>query len=114
MSEVVDLSVKLRERSISKTIADMKKSYGLAEDIVQEYAELMLRSPSKALQKLPEFIKNSRGINRDRAFIEAIAGGPNHDWTGPLLNIVGSLYPLLNRADRELGLRQCLDFLDVM
>src|SRR3989344_2022619 len=61
--------------------------------------------------KLPQFSDRARCINNNKSY-EAYTGGPNHDWTGLMLDVLGTVYPELERRAREKGLKQCLKFLD--
>lgn len=63
-----------------------------AKKIAEDFSQLMVNNPSLAIQELPDFLKKVRDINKHRAY-EAVAGGPNHDWTGPILDIIGIMYP---------------------
>ena len=76
-----------------------------------QFDQLMQEDPKKAMEALPSFLDSVRAKSGDR-WIESLAGGPNHDVTVPLLNIVGAVYLDLDRETRTAGLRQCLSYLD--
>jgi len=82
-----------------------------ASSIASEYQSLMLNDPRRAIGELNSFLDRVRNINNGRGW-ESFCGGPNDDVTVPLLNIVGSLYPHLDRPSKTEGLRQCLGYLD--
>lgn len=88
----------------------MQMMYQSAGGIQQEYAALATADPLIAIGRLPEFLERARDINPPG--IEALAGGPNQDWTVPMLNIVGTLYPSLSREQRQQALGFCLSYLD--
>ncbi len=74
----------------------------------------MIEDPSDAIKRLPDFLNKARNINPERSFVEAVAGGPNHDWTAPMLDIIGMVYPSMDKELRKKGLLQCLGFLDML
>lgn len=60
---------------------------------------------------MPSFLDQVRGINGSR-WCESIAGGPNTDFTVPILGIIGAMYPYLENDQQREGLVRCLDYLD--
>src|SRR3989338_7993034 len=111
MGDLLDFEKAYHERAVSKLMNQLGTMYQQANGVANDYYQLMLENPEEAIQRLPEFIERARDINPVRAY-EAMAGGPNQDWIGPLFNIVGTIYPELDRTAREQGLRQCMNFLD--
>lgn len=85
-----------------------------ANEVANSYLQLMLENPILAIRQLPKFIEQARDINEGgaRGFVEAVAGGPNYDWTAPMLDIIGIVYPELDKESRKEGLLGCLGFLD--
>lgn len=75
-------------------------------------AELMCRDPRQGIRRLPEFMERIRDVNSDRAFVEAVAGGPNPHWTGSLLDVLSMIYPEVDRDLQVEALTTCLYFLD--
>lgn len=111
MGDILDFEKAYRERMIDRLMNQFGTMYQQAGVVADDYFKLMLENPEEAIRKMPEFIDRARDINPVRAY-EAMAGGPNHDWTGPMLDILGTVYPELERNTREKGLRQCMNFLD--
>jgi len=112
MAKILDYHTGRRKQFIDKVMSALDSNYDNAASIAQEYYELMQNDPLHAIEKLGHFINRARNVNEDAAFVEAVAGGPNHDWTAPMLDILGMMYPTLARDVREKGLRRCLKFLD--
>lgn len=110
MVEIIDFKEVSRKRLVDKLVFTLGFMYDEAEEIANSYYELMIENPLVAIEKLPNFIRQARNINS--VLGEAYAGGPNHDWTGPMLNILGIMYPLLERDARKEGLLKCLNFLE--
>ena len=111
MGDLLDFEKPFRGRMISRMMNQLGTMYQRAGSIADEYGALMMKNPGEAIDRLPEFIDKVRDVNPVRAY-EAMAGGPNHDWTGPMLNILGIVYPVLKKDAREKGLRHCMNFLD--
>ena len=100
-----------RDGRTKRVINQIGRMYNKANNLTQEYYQLMLNDPDKGIEELPNFLRGVRKINPEPA-LESMAGGPNHDWTGPMLNIIGIVYPILKIENREKALVKCLDFLD--
>ena len=90
-------------------MGEVESMYRQAREVADEYYQLMLENPEEAIQKLPEFIDKARGSTKG---YDSMAGGPNHDWTSHMLDILGIVYPGLERDMRENGLKRCMNFLD--
>ena len=88
------------------------RGHCIAADAAERLEDLFLEDTDKAIASLHGFLEEVRDINTDRAFVEAAAGGPNHDWTVPVLNVVGLMYPSLQKPVRERALLSVLDYLD--
>jgi hypothetical protein len=111
MGKLLDFEKPHRERVTQGLMGDIGAMYKQASEVSYDYCRLMVENPTKAIQMLPEFLERARGGIQDRR-IEGMAGGPNHDWTTPMFNILGAVYPTLDRDAREVGLKHCLKFLD--
>lgn len=107
MAQVIDFGTRVREREFSKVAEDLSRKYGRAEEILSEYLLIAVSDPNKAMNELSRFLKKVRDLNSPN-----VTGGPNPEWTGPLLDVVGMLYPMLNKNTRKESLVTCLDFLD--
>lgn len=111
MGELIDLCVIRRERAAKQIFSQLGGLYTEASNVIEEYARLMQHNPKNAIERLPEFIKKALDVNPEPAYA-AMAGGPNQDWTGPLLDLIGSIYPTLSREQREFALKKVFCFLD--
>ena len=111
-AKILSYESKLRERIIEGLIEQIGNKNRQASDVVDSFYTLMMDDPISAINKLTSYIEQARDVNENRAFVEAIAGGPNHDWTGPILDIFGIAYPSLKREARTKGLEKILNFLD--
>lgn len=112
MAKILDYHEGKRKQFIGRMMSALNSKCEEADSIAQEYYELMQNDPITAIEQLPKFIGRARNVNEDAAFVEAIAGGPNHEWTAPMLDILGIMYPSLERDVREKGLRKCFKYLD--
>lgn len=104
-----DAQHKRLANSITKAFGGM---YEQAADVAHEYATLMSQDPRAAILQLPVYLNRARDINPERSFVEAVANGPNPDWTAPMLDIIGVAYPTLDKETRKEALLQCLGFLN--
>ncbi len=106
----VEQEQQLQAEMVESVLRDIAKLDEQGKAIGREYAQLMYDNPMHALRQFPQFMQRTREVNTP--FGEAAAGGPNHSWTGPMLNTLGTVYPSLDHSKREQGLRYCLRFLD--
>ena len=111
-AKILSYENKLQERIIDGLIGQIESKNQEALDIANSYYKLMMDDPISAINELTSYIEQARNVNESRAFLEAIAGGPNHDWTGPMLDIIGIVYPSLEREARTNGLKKSLNFLN--
>lgn len=111
MVEIIDIKVVYSRKSLEKAIGKMERFYDKAGSIANEYYSLMQENPDKAITELPQFLERVRNINENRYFCETLVG-PNHDWTAPLFNVLGSLYHTLDREYREKILFKTMNYLD--
>jgi len=117
MAKIFDFEEEVQKRRqgncVDAVIAQMSSTYRHAGNIVGEFEEVMRKDIRGAIKQLPRFLDRIRSdVNPGGRAIEALAGGPNHDWTIPLLNIVGTAYPNLDRDTRHEALKVCINFLD--
>lgn len=105
-----------QRKRVSRAITtNLKDQYGRAGVVAEEFAEVLSEDPLNSIRLLPSFLARARGVVRDRAFVEAIAGGPNPDFTAPIINLVGVIYPGLPRDARREALSLVLNgFLDTL
>ncbi len=82
-----------------------------ADAVANVYAERMFINPEAAILQFDEFMGAMRNVNQDSSY-EAYVGGPNHDWTSQILNVVGSVYPALDKTMKEVAFRKCMVFLN--
>ncbi len=111
-AEILNFEEQTKKRLVARIVNDFSSLYAQSSEITQSYAELMSNDPLQAIDKLPEFIEKARDINPSRSFVEAMAGGPNQDWIAPLMNVVGIVYPTLDKEIRTKVLSKCLNYLD--
>lgn len=83
-----------------------------AADITANYDEQVRIDPEGAIKRLKSALEVVRNVVRDRAFVEAIASGPNPEYTGSILQLAGRVYPTLDKEARKIVLSCCLTFLD--
>lgn len=110
MGDVIDAEKIFLERRVQRVINGIGDMYQQAGEVASAYYQLMLAKPEEAIQRFPEFMEKARGVNPGIG--EAMAGGPNHDWTAPIINIVGIIYSAQERNIRKNILQQCMNFLD--
>jgi hypothetical protein len=110
MGEIIHAEKSFRERQIDKLIRGLADLYDDATDNWTTFAVLAGKNLPEAIKRLPEFIKRARDTNPNRAFVEAVAGGPNQDWIVPLMNVLGECYESLERNEREQIVRHCLNY----
>lgn len=110
MGDLIDINPLLQKQRICQIINEMENMYGKAGEIMHEYTSLMQRDFSEGLKQFPSFLYKVRNINN--LSYEALAGGPNHDWTCPLINIVGNLYSILKEEERTRAAKIVLNYLD--
>ncbi len=113
MGNLIDIQHVLRKQHVEALVQEIRDLYSLAGDVWRDFVGLVEKDLTEAIRQLPDFIERARDVNGpDRAFVEAVAGGPNHDWIVPLFNVIGVHYPMLDRDLRGLFLRHCLNYLD--
>ena len=81
----------------SKIAIELKGFNAQATSTASFYHDLAKTSPTTALQRFSSALEVVRNANPNRALVEAIATGPNPDWTGPMLKIMGHIYPNLDK-----------------
>ncbi|MDD5254088.1 MAG: hypothetical protein PHG05_03215 [Candidatus Nanoarchaeia archaeon] len=117
-AEIINFQEKIREKKQKEIFKDITSTLGAINDYVNEtvsdYYELMLKDPNTAIKKFQEYMYKIRHYNSESVFVESIAGGPNQDWTTPLINIIGIMYPSLEKEVRKESLLECLGFLDTL
>jgi hypothetical protein len=112
MGNVINIEEARKKKSKEKLVSSVGVLYEAAGDIAKSFNKLMSENPVSAIKKLPEFIEKARNVIPDRGLVEAAAGGPNPHWTSPMLDILGIVYPTLEKDVRKEGLLKCLNFLD--
>lgn len=112
MAEILRFENHYQKRLVDKIVDTIGDWYGQAEEVAQSYSKLMAENPTLAIAQLPAFINKAREINPGGRWVETIAGGPNQDWTAPMLDIVGVVYPVLDKSVRREALLKCLGYLD--
>lgn len=117
-SNVISLDQKLRERQLSSIMSGFSDMYAAADDVAQEYYELMERDATAALGQIGLYLAKAREAttpeDMSSSYIDAISGGPNQDYTAPIINIAASHYPEASKETRLEVLNAQLRFLDRM
>lgn len=111
MNEPIDIKEILRQKLVDKIMEEWGKKNNKAGEVANSYYQLMSENPMEAVQRLPEFIEKVRNVNENKALTESVAG-PNQDWTAPMFNVLGIIYPTLEKDARKEGLVKVLGFLD--
>ena len=111
MGEVIDFTEQKFKRQAKKFVEQISSLYDMASELSEEYSQLLSQDPKKSIEMLPIFIKRLREVNPEPG-MEALSGGPNQDWIAPLFNVLGGIYPFIERDARKEGLIQCLNYLD--
>ncbi len=113
MAKILDFEqaalVARSKKWVERVIEGLGDMYGDANQNVEEYAALLRRDVRSGIAELPSFIAEARSINK---IPDSMVGGPNTDWTVPLLNIVGNVYPELERDTRREALKHIMNYLD--
>jgi hypothetical protein len=86
--------------------------YDNAKEIEVEFRTLVENDFEKGLDEFFKYLNKARDLNPNRSYAEAMAGGPNHDWTGPIISALGDIYPKLDKEKRLLALQRVLGFFD--
>lgn len=100
------------ERLVEKIVSILGEMDEKAGNIVNSFYLRIMENPLSAVEELHCFISKARNINPGGMVGEAYAGGPNYDWTGPVIDMLGTIYPLLEKEVRKKGLLETLSFLD--
>lgn len=112
MGAIVHAEQSFRQKQTERLIQDLSELYGNAGDNWNQFVAVAEVNLSEAIRCMPEFIDRARNVNPNRAFGEALAGGPNPDWIVLLMNVLGDYYEYLERDEREQVLRHCLKYFD--
>jgi hypothetical protein len=109
--KLLNFEGKLRERLIDGCMQQFGAMNEQASEIADSYLKLMMEDSALAIKQMNTFIGRTRDVNLERALGEAMVG-PNQDWTAPMLDILGIVYPSLEKDVRKEGLKKCFKFLD--
>lgn len=113
MSEILRFEDGVTKRLTRSFIGEVDGMYQNAAQNVDEFYRLTLENPSFAIKRISEFIERARkSSGPEWSLAEAYGGGPNHDWTGPILDTVGIVYPVLPPDARKEALSNIFKFLD--
>ncbi|MFA6461326.1 MAG: hypothetical protein WCV90_03595 [Candidatus Woesearchaeota archaeon] len=107
--KLIDLVPRIRERAFERVLGELSSTYSQAGDVLLEYQQLMHRSPLEAIQQLDSYLERMRECQPEPG-AESYAG-PNPEFNVPLLNLTGTIYPVLEREERTIALQQTLNFL---
>lgn len=117
-SNVISLDQKIRERQVGSIMDGFSNMYAAAADVAQEYFELMEKDTATALGQLGLYLAKVRKVTAPEgmsvSYLDAISGGPNQDYTAPIINIAASHYAEAPKETRLEVLSTQLAFLDRM
>ena len=111
MADIINIQDFTGRKSAERVFGEITGLYAKAKLVIEEFNSFMENDPVSGIKMLPEFVEKIRNVNPEPGY-ESLAGGPNTDWTGPILNILGAYYPTLDRTVRKQGLILAMDFLD--
>ncbi len=110
MAKILEFEEKARQCVTDRIISQIGSWYQVAGDNAAEFGELINRNPNEAVNKIPEFIQKAiHSCGPDSSYVNAVAGGFNPDFTAPLFDLVGQIYPDLPKNTRAKALRSILD-----
>ncbi|MBI4100923.1 hypothetical protein HY441_00415, partial [Candidatus Microgenomates bacterium] len=109
---IVDLEARIQAKRLEEFSQTLDGFYDEANSISAEYFELMQVDPDTAISRISEYLDRVRNIGGNRAFVEAVAGGPNYDWTGTILEIAALRYGEADHATRRRILEDHLGLYD--
>ncbi len=100
-----------RTEAVERVMGQMLATEDKAGAVIQGYRELVAKDAFAAILKLPEYIQKARNVN-PAPHLEAMCGGPNQDWVGPILSSIGDVYSYFEVPERTQILRLCMNYLD--
>lgn len=113
MSEILRFEKGAAKR-FTRRLSEQMSAWGKsAADNAISFLQLVNDNPGQAVDRIPEFILRARDSAGPGSHVwEAYAGGACELWTAPVLDIVGTIYPILPKDIRKRALEHSLDFLD--
>lgn len=112
MSELLSFEEGVKKRWVKHVMNGLDAAYEKAGENADSFRQLLLDNPGEGIAQFPTFLRKARDINPNAAFVEAVAGGPNHDWTAPIIDSVGIIYPELSVENRTRSLQMIMSYLD--
>ncbi|HLD05244.1 MAG TPA: hypothetical protein VJG90_06005 [Candidatus Nanoarchaeia archaeon] len=112
MGCVIQLDEVRQRRVIEKLIGQMGMQFEHSRSVADEFIALATQNPEQAVEQLGSFMARARDHGPDSAFGEAMGGGPCEYDTAPFLDIIGDLYPALEKPVRVKAFKKALSFLD--
>lgn len=107
-----ELNDNIREEQAKEIVDQISlKFLHLKEQGIEPFIELSENDPERAVDEFPSVLKNVLELS-DGFFKGSMAGGPDSEATGPILNTIGAIYSKLPKTVREKALTQSLYFLD--
>lgn len=111
--ETIDLISYRNKKNFNKVVEQFRDSSNEATSVWSDFVLMTEYSPKEAIEKMPEFIERARNAcGEGRMAYESYVGGPKTEWTGSILNVLGEVYPFLDKDVRQEGLKKVLNFLD--
>ncbi|MEK6964414.1 MAG: hypothetical protein AABX70_08400 [Nanoarchaeota archaeon] len=112
MGQVVRLDEARQKRLVEKFMGQIGAQFEHSGAVAEEFSCLARDNPEQAVDQLGSFIARARDHGPDSAFGEAVGGGPCEYDTAPFLDIIGELYPILEKPVRVKAFKKALSFLD--
>lgn len=108
-----EAKARLTKKLTTNFVGEISSWYETAAKNTNDFYQLVLDDPQKGIKEIPQFIMKARDTAGPGSHVwEALAGGANYDWTGPVLDVVGIIYPDLPPDIRKEALLNVLDFID--
>lgn len=97
--------------NIEGLLQSLEAIYQTGREIAETYSTLMYKDSLSAIKLFPQFVHQAKNINPNSSFVECVAGGPNHEIIGPILQVVGEVYPTLEKNIQKEALIKVTDYL---
>lgn len=108
MGELLTFETHYQKRLVDKWMSTIGRWYQNAASTAEDFGQLLAQDPRVAIDQLPRYL--DQAANADGGGYHP--GGPNHDWTAPIIDLIGIVYPHLDNNVRAEALKRSLGFLD--
>lgn len=109
MGDIISIAERLNEKNIGKLLTQLDELHNKGLSFSRDFSRLLEENPNEAVKKIANYLDSAKygGVEKRVVGID-----PNQDYTGPILDLFGNIYPIFDRETRKEGLSQCLSFLD--